>query len=151
MTATLEAGKIAMTFLPNVEVVSLFIILYTLAFGRKTVYAIFTFIFLEGCLYGFGLWWIMYLYAWPLLSFLAWRLRKHDTPLPYAMLSGVFGLFFGALCAIPYFFIGGWSMAFTWWVSGIPYDLVHCGANFVLCLVLFKPLHNCLSTIRKNL
>ena len=27
MTATLEAGKMAMTFLPNVEVVSLFIIL----------------------------------------------------------------------------------------------------------------------------
>lgn len=151
MTATLEAGKMAMTFLPNVEVVSLFIILYTLAFGRKTVYAIFTFIFLEGCLYGFGLWWIMYLYAWPMLSFLAWCLRKYDTPLPYAVLSGVFGLFFGALCAIPYFFIGGWSMAFTWWVSGIPYDLVHCGANFVLCLILFKPLHRCLSTINKNL
>lgn len=150
MTATLEAGKIAMTFLPNVEVVSLFIILYTLAFGRKTVYAIFTFIFLEGCLYGFGLWWIMYLYAWPLLSFLAWLLRKYDRPLPYAMLSGVFGLFFGALCAIPYLFIGGWSMAFTWWISGIPYDLIHCGANFVLCMILFKPLHHCLCTIKKN-
>ena len=151
MTATLEAGKIALTFLPNVEVVSLFVILYTLAFGRKTVYAIFTFILLEGCLYGFGLWWIMYLYAWPLLSFLAWRLRRQDRPLPFAMLSGVFGLFFGALCAIPYFFIGGWSMAFTWWIPGIPYDLIHCGANFVLCLILFKPLHNCLCTIKKNL
>jgi energy-coupling factor transport system substrate-specific component len=151
MTATLEVGKMALSFLPNVEIVSLFIILYTLFFGRKTVYAIFTFVLIEGCLYGFGIWWIMYLYIWPLLSFLAWLLRKYAAPLPYALLSGIFGLFFGALCAIPYLFIGGWHTAFTWWIAGIPYDIIHCVANFLLCLILFQPLHYCLSHVSRYL
>jgi hypothetical protein len=26
------------------------------------------------------------------------------------------------------------------WVSGIPFDLLHCGGNFVMALVLFRPL-----------
>lgn len=149
MAATLEAGKLALSFLPNIEIVSLFIILYTLCFGRKTFYAIFTFAFLEGCLYGFGIWWIMYLYVWLLLSLSAWCFRKYAAPLTYALLSGTFGLFFGALCAIPYFFIGGWHMAFTWWIAGIPYDIVHCVGNFILCLILFKPLYLCLRSIEK--
>lgn len=147
MTATLEAGKLALSFLPNIEIVSLFIILYTLFFGRKTIYAIYTFVIIEGCLYGFGIWWIMYLYVWPLLALLTWCFRKHAAPLPYAILSGVFGLFFGALCAIPYLFIGGWSMAFSWWIAGIPYDIIHCVANFILCLFLFKPLHQVLKMV----
>lgn len=147
MTATLEVGKLALIYLPNIEIVSLFIILYSLFFGRKSIYAIAAFILIEGCLYGFGIWWIMYLYIWPLLSLLARCLQKYAAPLPYAILSGLFGLFFGALCAIPYLFIGGWSMAFTWWVAGIPYDIVHCIGNFILCLLLFKPLSHVLSRV----
>lgn len=150
MSATLEVGKLALAYLPNVEIVSLFIILYTLLFGRKCIYAVWAFILMEGCLYGFGTWWIMYLYAWPVLSFLAWCIRKHAAALPYALLSGVFGLFFGALCAIPYLFIGGWPMAFTWWVAGIPYDIVHCAGNFVLCLLLFKPLYRVLLRLKQQ-
>jgi energy-coupling factor transport system substrate-specific component len=46
---------------------------------------------------------------------------------------------------IPYFFINsGWEMYFAMWVNGIPFDLVHCGGNFVLTLVLYKPLHTLL-------
>lgn len=31
-------------------------------------------------------------------------------------------------------------MALSYWVSGIPFDLIHCGGNFVMTLVLYKPL-----------
>lgn len=148
MTATLEAGKLALSFLPNIEVVSLFIILYTLCFGKRTIYAIITFILIEGCLYGFGVWWIMYLYAWPLLSLLTWVFRKYASSLTCSLLSGAFGLCFGALCSIPYLFIGGPHMAFTWWIAGIPYDIAHCIWNFTLCLILFKPLSAVLAGIK---
>ncbi len=40
------------------------------------------------------------------------------------------------------------ALAFAWWVSGIPFDIVHCLSNFVICLVLFKPLSRGLSRIR---
>lgn len=148
MIATLEAGKMALSFLPNIEVVTLLIIMYTLFFGRKVFYAIFAFVFLEGCLYGFGVWWIMYLYIWPLLAIITHVFRKQESVWFWSILSGVFGLLFGAMCSIPYFFIGGVNMAVGWWIAGIPYDIVHCISNFVLCLVLFLPLRKVLQKIQ---
>jgi energy-coupling factor transport system substrate-specific component len=32
-------------------------------------------------------------------------------------------------------------MALSYWISGLSFDLVHCAGNFVLTLVLFKPLY----------
>ena len=76
MVATLEAVKLALTFLPGVELVTLLIVIYTLVFGWRVFYAIAAFVLIEGCLYGFGIWWIMYLYIWPLLALLAHLFRK---------------------------------------------------------------------------
>ena len=57
LTALLFIGQVFLAFLPNIEIVSFLIILYTLVFGRKVFLMIYTFILLEGILYGFGLWW----------------------------------------------------------------------------------------------
>lgn len=140
MVATIEAAKFALSFLPNIELVTLLIILYTFFFGKKVLYVIFSFVLIEGCRYGFGVWWIMYLYAWPLLALVTYLFRKKESVWFFSILSGAFGLCFGALCSIPYFFIGGPVTAFSWWIAGIPYDIIHCISNFTLCLVLFKPL-----------
>ena len=150
MIAALEAVKHALAFLPNVELVTLLIILYTLYFGDKIIYVIASFILLEGCWYGFGLWWVMYAYIWPLLALLTYLLRKQESVWVFSVLSGGFGLCFGALCSIPYFFIGGAKTAFAWWVAGIPYDLIHCVSNFLLCRVLFLPLKNVAKNVCKR-
>lgn len=113
MIASLEVAKLALSFLPNIELVTLLIILYTLFFGPKIIYVIFSFILIEGCLYGFGIWWIMYLYIWPLLVLLTRIFRKQESVWFWSVFSGVYGLFFGALCSIPYFFIGGIPTAFA--------------------------------------
>lgn len=138
--AVLEAAKLSLSFLMNIELVSLLIIVYTLYLGRRTLYAILVFVLLEGLLYGFGAWTVMYLYIWPLLSLLVWLSRRRGSVFYFSTLSGLFGLFFGALCSIPYFFIGGVSLGVSYWINGIPADLTHCVSNFVLCLFLFKPL-----------
>lgn len=140
MIATIEVAKNALAFIPNVELVSLLVILFTLYFGKKILFVIPAFILLEGCIYGFGLWWIMYLYVWPLLALITYIMRKQDSVWVWAIISGSFGLAFGALCSIPYIVLSGPKAAFAWWVSGIPFDILHCVSNFVLCLVLFKPL-----------
>lgn len=150
MIATLEAAKLAMSYLPNVELVTLLIILYTLVFGRRILYVIPAFVLIEGCLYGFGIWWVMYLYVWPLLAGLTWLLRKNESVWFWSVFSGAFGLLFGAFCAIPYFFVGGAKAAFTWWVAGIPYDLIHCAANATLCVVLFTPLRRVLRQLEQK-
>lgn len=132
--------QVGLAFLPNIELVSLLIIVYTKILEKKTIYVITIFILLEGFFYGFGLWWINYLYIWFILYFVTLIFRKERSHLLWAIVSGAFGLSFGALCSIPYFFMGGVQSAFAYWISGIPYDIPHGLANFFLVIFLFKPL-----------
>lgn len=148
MVAVIEACKFALANIPNVELTSFWLILFALCFGRHALFAVPVFILIEGAVYGFGLWWLMYLYAWPLLVFGVLLLRKADNVLTWSLLSGVFGLLFGLLCSVPYVFIGmtdgglmnGLRAAFGYWIAGIPFDLIHGIANFVLMLVLYRPM-----------
>lgn len=92
-------------------------------------------------MYGFSIWWISYVYAWPLFAAVCVLMRRNESAFIWGVAAGIFGLCFGGLCAVPYLFMGGWQMALSYWVSGIPFDLMHCAGNFVLTLVLFKPLY----------
>ena len=140
MVAIIEVSKVALAQIPNVELTSFWIIMFTLYFGPRIFYVIPVFILIEGMMYGFGLWWIMYLYAWPLLAIVVLLLRKMNTAWDWSFVSGLFGLLFGFLCAIPYIFTSGLAGAVAWWIAGIPWDLVHGIANFAIMLVLYKPM-----------
>lgn len=140
-------AKVAMMWLPNIEPVSLFVMLFAVAFGRKAVYPIYVYVFLEIAVYGVNLWAVNYLYVWVMLAFAAWCLRNMESPWGWAVLSGGFGLLFGALCAPVYLVTGGVHAAISWWISGIPYDLMHCAGNFVMALMLFVPLRRVLERL----
>ena len=133
--------------LPNIEVTSFFVMLFTLVLGKRMLLVVPAFTLIEGCIYGFGIWWVMYLYAWPMLALITWFVRKKDSVLLYSIISGIFGLFFGALCSIPYFFIGGFAMMFNWWIAGIPFDLIHGASNFLIMLLLYKPVRRVMDNI----
>ena len=145
--AIIEACKLVMQGLPNIEVTSFFVMLFTLVLGKRMLLVVPAFTLIEGCIYGFGIWWVMYLYAWPLLALVTWLVRKKDSVLLYSIISGIFGLFFGALCSIPYFFIGGFAMMFNWWIAGIPFDLIHGASNFLIMLLLYKPVRRVMDNI----
>lgn len=140
-------AKVAMSFLPNIEPVSLLVMLYAVVFGRKGLYPVYLYILMEILFYGIQLWNINYLYIWAVLFIGARMMKGSESPLAWALLSGVFGLLFGALCAPVYLFSGGVGFAVSWWVSGIPFDLLHCGGNFVMALVLFVPLKKLLQKL----
>ena len=147
MGVVLAASKEALAFLPNFELVTLLPILFTLCFGRYVIGALGVFLLLEGLLYGFGLWWAMYLYVWPLLAGLAWLFRWMDRAWQWALLAGGYGLCFGSLCALAYLPLGGASMALAWAIAGLPFDFIHAGANFLLALVLYRPLRTALDRL----
>ena len=148
--ALIEACKLVMQGLPNIEVTSFFVIMFTLMLGWKIVFVVPVFTAIEGCIYGFGLWWVMYLYAWPVLAAVVWLVRKKDSAILYSTISGIFGLLFGALCSVPYLFIGGPSMMFSWWIAGIPFDLIHGVSNFAIMLLLYKPVRNVMGRINNH-
>ena len=137
-------AKYVMSFLPNIEPVSLCVMLYAVVFGKKWVYPVYLYVALEILFYGISLWNLNYLYIWAVLAVLAWLMRKTESSLGWALLSGIYGLAFGALCGIVDVFIGGWGYAVAKWVSGIPFDIAHCLGNFFIALVLFRPLRKLL-------
>lgn len=134
------AAKYVMSFLPNIEPVSLCVMLFAVVFGKKWVYPVYLYVAMEILFYGISLWNINYLYIWAVLAVAAYLLRQMRHPLGWALVSGTFGLLFGALCGIVDVFIGGFGYAVTKWVSGIPFDILHCAGNFVIALMLFVPL-----------
>lgn len=134
------AAKYVMSGLPNIEPVSLMVMLFAVVLGKKWVYPVYLYIAMEILFYGISLWNINYLYIWAVLAIAAYFLRKMRHPLGWALLSGTFGLLFGALCGIVDIFIGGFGYAVTKWISGIPFDVAHCAGNFVIALLLFAPL-----------
>ena len=148
MVAIIEVCKVTLASIPNIELTSFWLIMFTLYFGKRIFYVIPAFILIESVMYPFGLWVIMYLYAWPLLAITVLLLRKRNNIWDMAMISGIFGLLFGFLCAIPYLFVSGFAGAFTYWIAGIPFDLIHGIGNFVIMLVLYYPIRTVMAQTR---
>ncbi len=142
------ALQVAMAALPNIEPVSLLVMLFAAVYGWKSLYAVYVFVVMEILFHGLGIWNLNYLYIWAVLAVAAVALRRMESPLGWAILAGAYGLCFGALCGIVDVFIGGFGYAVAKWISGIPFDLLHCGGNFVIALVLWRPLRNLLERLK---
>ena len=141
------ALKVCMAMLPNIEPVSLMVMLFAVVFGWKGLYPTYVYVVMEILYFGLGTWNINYLYIWAVLAIAAFFLRKMESALGWALLSAVFGLLFGALCAPVDVVIGGFGYAVTKWISGIPFDVAHCAGNFVIALILWKPLRRLLEKL----
>lgn len=149
LSAILYVSKVALEFLPNVELVSLLTILYTLVFGKEAFLIVTVFNLFELIQWGFGTWWVSYLYVWPLLVLITLLLKKviKEEFLIWSVVSGLFGLIFGSLFAIVYLPVDP-AYALAYWISGLPWDVWHGVCNFVLMLVIGKPLYLLLKKIR---
>lgn len=145
MGALIFAAKVAFSSIPNVNLNAVLIILTTVFFGWRALYAVGIYVMLEGLVYGGNsifMWWFSYLYIWPLLVAICMIFRKNDSALIWAVIAAVYGLAFGPLMYLTYFAVNGaWKGFFAMWVAGIPFDLAHCVSNFVFTLVLYRPLY----------
>lgn len=147
LAALTFALQVVMGPLPNIEPVSLLVMLFAVTFGWKCLYPVYIFVTMEILYYGISVWNIYYLYVWTVLAVAAILTRKVRAPLAWALLSGAFGLLFGALCGIVDIFIGGFGYAVSKWAMGIPFDVTHCIGNFIIALVLFKPLRTAMEKL----
>ena len=150
LAVVMFALKMAMSPLPNLEPVRLLIIVYTLVFGWRALYAIYVYVGLELLVWGIGLWNINYLYVWLILFLLTMAFRSLKSRLGWAVISGAFGLGFGLLCTPVYLAAGGWAYGISSWVSGIPFDLIHCAGNFAMCFALQPALTKALKKLSER-
>ena len=145
------AMKLAMAGLPNIEPVTLSLLVYGAVFGYKALYPCYIYVLLEILYFGLGTWNFCYFYIWAIPVVCGFSLRSMKSSLGWALVAAVFGLLFGALCGIVDAFIGGVGYAVAKWASGIPFDIAHCLGNFGFTLVMVRPMRELMDKLYARL
>ena len=149
-SAILFMSQIALAGVPNCEIVSLLVVIFTLSLGKEMILSVWIFALLEMVAWGMGSWVIMYFYLWPLLVLICLGLKKfHLDRAGWTIVLAFWGLIFGALCALVYIPVSP-SYALNYWIAGIPWDIRHCVCNAILCFILYKPLQHIMKEINKK-
>lgn len=143
--ALMYISKIIMELVPNVHLLGVFTIAFTIVYRKKALYPIYTFVLLTGILNGFATWWIPYLYLWTVLwgvtMLLPQKIPRRARPVVYMLINACHGFLFGTLYAPAQAVLFGLSFDKTiaWIVAGLPWDFVHGVSNF-FCGLLIVPL-----------
>lgn len=138
-------SKIFMEFLPNVHLLGVFTISFTVLYRKKALYPIYVYVMLNGLLSGFGTWWIPYLYIWTILwavtMLLPKKMSKKKQTIIYMVVNAMHGFLFGTLYAPAQAILFGLSFdgMIAWIIAGLPWDLVHGVSNF-FCGILIVPI-----------
>lgn len=138
------ASKMIMEVAPNVHLLGVFTIAFTVVYRKKALYPIYTYVLLNGIFCGFATWWIPYLYLWAVLwgatMLLPKRIPEKLRPLVYMLLCAAHGFLFGTLYAPAQALLYGLSFQkmIAWIISGLPWDFVHGVSNF-FCGILIVP------------
>lgn len=138
--ALLIAVQVALAPLANIELVTTLVMLFGCVLGKYAFLSLGVFVLGEGLIFGFGIWWVSYLYIWIIPLFMGMALKKFRNPFVFGLGAAVFGLLFGTLTAIPNLIMFGIENAFAYIIAGIPFDIPHAIGNGVLTTVLFVPL-----------
>lgn len=149
-TALLIIGKEAMSFLPNIEPVTLLLLLLAERYRFKALLPVYAFVLVEGFIYGIHTWFFAYLYVWTIWVLLVIALRRLSHFVFWAIAAAVYGLLFGPLCSIPTFVTLGVAGGVAEIVGGLSFDITHCIGNFVMVLLLYTPLKMLLDRLDKT-
>ena len=154
--ALMYASKMIMEVAPNVHLLGVFTIAFTVVYREKALYPIYIYVLLNGIFCGFATWWIPYLYLWAVLwgatMLLPKRIPEKLRPLVYMLLCAAHGFLFGTLYAPAQALLYGLSFQkmIAWIISGLPWDFVHGVSNF-FCGILIVPIIKILTFLEKNL
>ena len=83
--ALLLVTKLALAWLPNIEPVSLLVLVYTAVLGWKALAPVYVYVMMEILIWGLGFWNLCYTYVWLVLVVLAMLFRKMESPLGSAL------------------------------------------------------------------
>lgn len=131
-------SKLAMSMLPNIHIVGVLTVVYTLVFRKKALIPVYVYVFLELFDFGFSPWWLPNLYIWLILWGLTMLIPKnlpiYATAIAAVIVCGFHGFAYGTLWAPGQALVLGFDFNQTlmWIVQGIPYDVTHGISNLSL-------------------
>lgn len=153
--AIMFCTKLLMEVLPNIHLLGMFIVTFTVVFRAKALLPIYLYVFLDGLFSGFSPWWIPYLYIWTLLwgatMLIPKNIPKKVAMIVYPLISALHGLAFGTLYSPVQAIMFGLDFKGTvaWIITGLPFDLIHAVSNFISGLLIL-PLCELLKKVIKN-
>ena len=158
LSATLTVGKMALSFLANVEVVTLLLTVYALTLPRSKVFiATFTFIATEAFIWGAHIWILMYLIHWPTLVFCASLFKGKFAPIfaiiTAVVLTGLFGVqttVLEVLFLMNYHKIGFMKCFLLRYGTGVPFFITHVISNSIILSVLVYPLYRLMQSLARQ-
>ena len=137
LAALMFCSKKVMEGLPNIHLVGMFIMTFTVVFRKKALIPLYIYVFLDGLFGGFGTWWIPYLYIWTILWCITMLLPKKMPRVAkcivYPIVCSLHGLAFGILYSPVQALMFGlnFEQTLVWIASGFPYDILHAAGNLV--------------------
>ena len=138
--AVMYCSKIFMEFLPNIHLLGVFTIAFTIVYRKKALYPIYVYVLLNGLFAGFNMWWIPYLYLWTVLWGVTMLLPKNAPKVVYILVCSAHGFLYGTLYAPVEAIVFGLDLKgmIAWIIAGLPWDCVHGIGN--LCVgILIAP------------
>ena len=145
MAALMTVGDFALEALPNIHLVGVFLVVTTVVYRKYALFPIYVYVFIQGIVGGFSLWWIPYLYIWTVLWGMIMLVPKG---LPekirfvmYVVCCALHGFLFGTLYAPAQAIMFGLDFKGTiaWIISGLPFDAIHGLGNLILGALLIYP------------
>lgn len=148
MIAFTHVSRLAFGFLPNVQPVTVIVILITLHFGVKEGLLVSTLsLILSNFHLGMGPWTLMQVGAYSLIVFLTSFLRtyfKSPTPpwLIGSLFSGLMGYLYGGVLALFHgvLFSLNTEALLVYWIAGLSFDSFHAVGNVAFYLLLYPTL-----------
>ena len=156
MAATLECGKLVLSFLPNVEVVTILCALYGYVFGWLGIAAALVFVCVEPLIWGLGSWIVTYIIYWPLVAFVFMLLSKREIKSRWIItaVAVVLTIIFGILSSVidTAFYLGINEYYFKnliiYYLRGAVFYIVQTVCNGALFPTLFLLLASKLSLVK---
>ena len=140
--AVMFVSKIIMEALPNIHLLGVLTVTYTLVYRKRALVPIYVYVMLDGLFAGFNFWWLPYTYIWTILwaitMILPRNMPKRVGCIVYSLVCALHGIAFGTLYAPAQALMFGLDLdgMIAWIIAGLPYDLIHGISNLGLGLLI---------------
>jgi len=153
--ALMFCSKIIMEAFPNIHLLGMLVMLYTVVFRFKALISLYLYVIIQGIYAGFAPWWVPYTYVWTVLwgmtMLLPKKMPRGVAAIVYPIVCAIHGFAFGIIYAPGQALLYGFNFEQTlaWIASGFYFDVIH-GISNIFAGMLVLPLSELLKRLLKK-